>query len=77
VARLVFLHGPGAGACDTFRSGDLRIHYLDWGNDRATPLLLLHHISINAHTWDFFARSVCGTYRVLAMDMRGHGRRHR
>jgi len=56
-----------------FRSGDLRIHYLDWGNDRATPLVLLHHISSNAHTWDFFARNVCGTYRVLAMDMRGHG----
>ncbi len=56
-----------------FSSGGLRIHYLDWGNDRATPLVLLHHISSNGHTWDFFAPDVRNRYRVLAVDMRGHG----
>ncbi|MBI4312932.1 MAG: alpha/beta hydrolase [Chloroflexi bacterium] len=56
-----------------FNSGNLRIHYLDWGNEGAKPLILLHHISSNAHTWDDFARNVRSRYRVLAMDMRGHG----
>jgi pimeloyl-ACP methyl ester carboxylesterase len=49
------------------------MHYLDWGNAGATPLVLLHHISSNAHTWDHFGRNVCDRYRVLALDMRGHG----
>jgi len=56
-----------------FESGDLRIHYLDWGNDTATPFILIHHNQSNAHTWDFFARRIRDRYRVIAMDMRGHG----
>src|SRR5215831_15951984 len=34
----------------------LRLHYLDWGNDAAPPMLLLHGFSGHAHTWDTFAR---------------------
>ncbi len=56
-----------------FISGGLRIHYLDWGNEGATPLVLLHHNNSNAHTWDHFARNVAGNYHVIALDMRGHG----
>lgn len=56
-----------------FTSNGLRIHYLDWGNDQATPFILLHHNSSSAHTWDFFAARIRDRYRVLAMDMRGHG----
>ena len=56
-----------------FTSGNLNLHYLDWGNEGATPLLLLHHISSNAHTWDEFARRMREKYHVLALDMRGHG----
>ena len=56
-----------------FQSGNLRIHYLDWGNESATPFVLIHHNQSNAHTWDFFAQRIRDRYRVLAMDMRGHG----
>ncbi|RLT41194.1 MAG: alpha/beta hydrolase [Chloroflexi bacterium] len=56
-----------------FKSGDLNIHYLDWGNEGATPFILLHHVQSSAHTWDTFAQRIRGQYRVLAMDMRGHG----
>lgn len=56
-----------------YTSGDLRMHYLDWGNEGATPLVLLHHISSHAHTWDAFAMSMASRYRVIALDMRGHG----
>ena len=56
-----------------FTSGNMNLHYLDWGNEGATPLLLLHHISSNAHTWDEFASRMRESYHVLALDMRGHG----
>jgi esterase len=51
----------------------IRLHYLDWGNDAAPPMLLLHGFSGHAHTWDAFARAVCGEFHVLALDQRGHG----
>ena len=56
-----------------FESGRLTIHYLDWGDEGATPLVLLHHVSSQAHTWDAFAQRMSADYRVLALDMRGHG----
>ena len=56
-----------------FQSGALTIHYLQWGSTEAMPLVLLHHVSSQAHTWDYFARSMSSHYRVLALDMRGHG----
>ncbi len=51
----------------------MRLHYLDWGNDAAPPMLLLHGFSGHAHTWDTFARAVCGAFHLLALDQRGHG----
>jgi esterase len=51
----------------------LRLHYLDWGNETAPPMLLLHGFSGHAHTWDAFARAMCGEFHVLALDQRGHG----
>ena len=56
-----------------FRSGDLSLHYLEWGSSEATPIILLHHLNTHAHAWDQFAASMSDTYRVLALDMRGHG----
>ena len=56
-----------------YNSGSLRIHYLDWGNEGATPFILLHHVSSSAHTWDFFAQRIRDQYHVIALDMRGHG----
>lgn len=56
-----------------FRAGTLRLHYLEWGARSATPLILLHHVSSHAHTWDHFASRMSLDYRVLALDMRGHG----
>ena len=57
----------------TIDAGGLRLHYLDWGNEAAPPMLLLHGFSGHAHTWDTFARAMCDRFRVLALDQRGHG----
>ncbi|MEE8443452.1 MAG: alpha/beta hydrolase [Dehalococcoidia bacterium] len=64
---------PQSGTDHTFHSSTLDLHYLEWGAEDATPLILLHHVSSNAHTWDQFASRMSQNYRVLALDMRGHG----
>jgi pimeloyl-ACP methyl ester carboxylesterase len=51
----------------------LDFHYLDWDNDGAQTLLLLHGYTSHAHTWDTFAAAVAGRFHVLALDQRGHG----
>src|SRR5437764_7279399 len=50
----------------------LRLHVLDSGGDRP-PLILLHGIARHAHTFDHVAPEFAKRYRVLAVDMRGHG----
>ena len=52
----------------------LRLHYLDWGGSGDMPLLLcIHGFAQNAHSWDFTALALRDRYRVLALDLRGHG----
>lgn len=57
----------------TVELNGLGFHYRDWGNQGAPALLLLHAFTSHARTWDTFARAVRGRYRVLALDLRGHG----
>jgi pimeloyl-ACP methyl ester carboxylesterase len=54
-------------------SGSLRIHYLDWGGEGRQPLILIHGLDRTAHTFDHLAPHFASRYRVLAIDMRGHG----
>jgi len=51
----------------------LRLHYLEWGDATSPRVILLHGGSAHAHWWDHFAASIADTYRVLALDLRGHG----
>jgi len=51
----------------------LRLHYLDWGNDKGQPMLLLHGFMAHAHVWDYFAVHFQSHYHVIALDQRGHG----
>jgi pimeloyl-ACP methyl ester carboxylesterase len=52
----------------------LRLHYTDWNPSGDRHLLLLHGLNVQAHTWDpFAAAAVRLGYRVLALDLRGHG----
>ena len=49
------------------------LQYLDWGNEHAPPIVLLHDCSECAHNWDEVARPLAARFRVLALDLRGHG----
>ena len=51
----------------------LRIHYVDWGNPTARPLILIHGLDRVARTFDHLAPHFTARYHVIAMDMRGHG----
>lgn len=51
---------------------DLPIHVLEW-SETGVPLVLVHGFGNEAHIWDDFAPSVAAYYRVLAVDLRGHG----
>jgi len=56
-----------------FLSHRLRLHYVDWGNDGAPPLILLHGGNDHARSWDHVARRLCDRFHVVAPDLRGHG----
>jgi len=57
----------------SFRTpGGPNIHVLDWGG-QGPPAVLLHGGSLTAHTWDYVAIALRADFRLVALDMRGHG----
>lgn len=51
----------------------MTFHYLEWETLSSRTMVLLHGIGDNAHIWDYFARSLAGHMRIIALDQRGHG----
>jgi esterase len=51
----------------------LRLHYREYADPKAAPLVLLHGVAMEAHGWDRFAADVGDRRRVLALTARGHG----
>ena len=56
-----------------FRSGALRIHFRDWGDPAAPPLVIVHGLRDHSHSFDDLARALLDRFRVYALDLRGHG----
>ncbi len=50
-----------------------RLHYLEWGAATMPALVLLHGGAAHAHWWDHLAPIFAPHYRVIALDLRGHG----
>jgi pimeloyl-ACP methyl ester carboxylesterase len=57
----------------SYYSQRLKLHYLDWGNDDAPPLLLVHGNRDHCHNWDWVAQELRDQYHIVAPDFRGHG----
>ncbi|MET0920540.1 MAG: alpha/beta hydrolase, partial [Acidimicrobiia bacterium] len=57
----------------TYYSQRLRLHYLDYGNADAPPLLMVHGNRDHAHNWDWLADRLRDRYHIVAPDLRGHG----
>lgn len=56
-----------------YYSQRLKLHYVDWGNITAPPLLLIHGGRDHARTWDWVAQALRDSYHIIAPDLRGHG----
>lgn len=56
-----------------YESHGLRLHYADWGNADAPPLILVHGGRDHCRSWDAIARSLQPHFHVIAPDLRGHG----
>ena len=56
-----------------FVSQRLRLHYVDWGNPTAPPLILIHGWRDHSRNWDWVAQQLCNDFHVIAPDLRGHG----
>ena len=51
----------------------LRLHYVDWGNPGAAPLILLHGGRDHCRNWDWVASRLRREWHIIAPDLRGHG----
>lgn len=47
------------------------------GDAKAPPLVLLHALGEGASDWDAFAEELSARWRVIALDLPGHGSSHR
>ena len=56
-----------------YYSQRLQLHYVDWGNTEAPPLLLIHGGRDHARNWDWVAQALRDSYHIIAPDLRGHG----
>ncbi|OEC36197.1 Pimeloyl-ACP methyl ester carboxylesterase [Pseudomonas cuatrocienegasensis] len=55
-----------------FDQDDCQLHYEDYG--QGTPLLLLHGLGSSVRDWEYQIPALARHYRVIALDIRGHGR---
>jgi pimeloyl-ACP methyl ester carboxylesterase len=63
-------HGPTSRI---YFSQRLRLHYVDWGNAGAQPMVLVHGGRDHCRNWDWVAQELRADWHVIAPDLRGHG----
>jgi pimeloyl-ACP methyl ester carboxylesterase len=56
-----------------YESQGLQLHYADWGNGAAPPLILIHGGRDHCRSWDELARALQPYFHIIAPDLRGHG----
>jgi esterase len=57
----------------TLRVNELALHYLEWGAPDAAPIVCVHGYTSSADAFNALARHLQDRYRILALDVRGHG----
>jgi pimeloyl-ACP methyl ester carboxylesterase len=56
-----------------YYSQRLRMHYVEWENEGAQPLLMIHGGMDHCRNWDWAARALNPHFNIIAPDLRGHG----
>ena len=49
----------------------LKLHYVEWGTEGSTPMVMLHGLRGHGHSWDAFCGPMSRDYHILALDQRG------
>ncbi|WP_271411447.1 alpha/beta fold hydrolase [Pseudomonas sp. Q1-7] len=55
-----------------FDNDGCQLHYEDYG--RGMPVLLVHGLGSSTRDWEYQVPALAARYRVIALDVRGHGR---
>ena len=63
----------GGPTSHIYFSQRLRLHYVDWGNEDAPTLLMVHGGRDHCRNWDWVADELRHDYHIIAPDLRGHG----
>jgi pimeloyl-ACP methyl ester carboxylesterase len=58
----------------SFQTSQVRLTYFEWGRSGAPVVLLVHATGFHARCWDQIVAALPDDFRVIAVDMRGHGR---
>lgn len=53
--------------------GELRVHYRDEGPRDAPAVVLIHGFSASLHAWEPWVQRLSPDYRVVTLDLPGHG----
>lgn len=51
----------------------LSLHYTEWNPSGKKCVMLIHGLGVQLHTWDPIASRLSKTFRVICLDLRGHG----
>ncbi|MBX3445482.1 MAG: alpha/beta hydrolase [Parvibaculaceae bacterium] len=70
--QLVGKYAGGASQFATLPSG-ASAHIRDEGNPSGPVLVLVHGSNASLHTWEPWVAELGGTYRIVSMDLPGHG----
>jgi pimeloyl-ACP methyl ester carboxylesterase len=65
-------YGGGASRFAELQPG-LTVHYRDEGRRDAPVLLLIHGSNASLHTWEPWVKQLGREYRVVSLDLPGHG----
>lgn len=70
MANRLYTHQP---VSRTYYSQRLRLHYVEWVNNDAPPMIMVHGGSDHCRNWDWTARALNDRFNIVAPDLRGHG----
>jgi esterase len=57
----------------TLAVNNLALHYLEWGDAAAPPIVCVHGYTGSADAFNALARHLADRFHILALDVRGHG----
>jgi pimeloyl-ACP methyl ester carboxylesterase len=72
LAAALSLQAPSPALADSVKVNGIELHYTSQGTGE--PLLMLHGFGLCGAMWTPAARELARRYRVISVDMRGHGK---